>query len=260
MTNSRQSLAHSEEGRGLAMIYGQRLQGISKAVGMKVHSLGTERDFKWVDPFILDLAARLERKALLDKIASFDQFPPAKEDIKEQIKNTIKNSKTQRLSMLKKGVLAYQKGELEAPLLIPMIGQLHQGVLIPFLHKDLTDKDIDYICEDLETGVTMKDREEQKSILDKRVGELGAMIHSNHDHPGRWFYSPSGSPLAYPAGCRWTHTVNIWREVVSRASEPVNIFGRAIKDNEEEMVAYTKLGLADVPKDSYGNLSPGYKG
>lgn len=116
-----------------------------------------------------------------------------------------------------------------------------------FLDYDLAEEEIDSIFSGLEAGVSSGEKAVKISALQGRMDELRSIIEGELSPRERWFYTPSGIPIRYPKGCRWTRFVDAWKEVVSRHTGPVDLDGYKIV-KAAAMEAYSLLGLDGVFK------------
>jgi len=204
--------------------------------------------FSWVKDYLKDLLCRDEIKVLQGQIKATSKLPIAREELKTAFLANIEAFKVSRSNILLEHLKNAQK--LQVDLLSPANGFAIIGNGWPhFLTylNDLTDQQIESLFSGLEDGHTLQEKIDKISALEAKIGGLNDTIETELSPHGRWFYTPSGSPIRYPEGCRWTRFVKTWKEVASRHFEPVDIEGYKIT-KEAEREAYNLLSLEKVYK------------
>jgi len=204
--------------------------------------------FSWVKDYLKDLHCRDEIKVLQGQIQATEKLPIAREELEAAFLANLEAFKISRSNILREHLKNAQKHRVD--LLSPANGFATIGNAWPnFLTylDDLTDQEIESLFSCLEDGYTLKEKGDKISALEARIRELNNTIETELSPHERWFYMPSGSPIRYPEGCRWTRFVKTWKEVASRHFEPVDIEGYKITKGAE-WEAYNLLSLEKVYK------------
>lgn len=222
----------------------QDLQGFIRITDFGVDTVS----FSWVKNYVKDLNCRDEIKVLRGQMSSIEKLPIAREELKAAFLANLEAFKVSRSNILREHLKNAQKHQVD--LLSPANGFQTIGNTWPhFLTylDDLNDQEIESLFSGLEDGYTAKEKGEKISALEARIRELNNTIETELSPHGRWFYTPSGAPIRYPEGCRWTRFIKAWKEVASRHFEPVDIEGFKIT-KEAEREAYNLLSLEKVYK------------
>ncbi len=199
--------------------------------------------FTWLPTYLRDLEARKEIEELEAQIVKTEKLPRDKGELRKAFAETLASEKAGGMVRLKEHIKAAQfPGK-------PVFPIIHGNwvILQAFLNFDLAEEEIDRLFEDLEEGVAQKEKDRQIAEFRRKIDGLHKMIEEELSPQYRWFHNGGGYPIRYPKGCRWTHYVNVWKEVSSRYLEPVTIEGYKLETaNEKE--AYFSLKLDKVPK------------
>lgn len=216
-------------------------------IGIKTaHSsmLGLDSDYSWVDLYLQDQAARVEIGTLQREITGLKSQPLDLDGLKQWALELIERYKQERLRRFR-AMLANAQNNRG---FIDYAARLDHPALV---FHDITAEELEQIFSDPTFAKGMSEKNLAREIKKRkaRIDEIYAMIAADLSPSDRWLYTPTGNPIAYPQGCRWSIALIPWRFLAAHCNAPVNYLGYAIEDNAEELKAWHKLGLDKVNKE-----------
>lgn len=193
-------------------------------------------NYSWVSDFIRDKTIRQEIAGLEADIPKIRALPIHKDELRKSFEKELSRINSMLVQQIQDRLLLVQQRQAG---IMSIDNILSMKLIYPVF---LAESKIDGIFSCLPLGVKKSEIDKKVAQAQDKINALKSKIDAELSPKHRWVYEPSGDPIPYPMGCRWTMFVEDWKYIQSRFNGNVNINGREL-ESEAERTAYFALGL-----------------